>query len=77
MNPMSNRIISDPAICHGMPCVRGLRYPVESVLYWLASGMSMEEILVDLPDLERDDILAALAYAAQLVRVNRGEPFIA
>lgn len=75
MNPMSNRITRDPALCHGKPCIRGLRYPVESVLNWLASGMSIEEILADSPDLERDDILAALAYAAQLVRANRGEPF--
>ena len=74
---MSDRITSDPAICHGKPCIRGLRYTVESVLGWLASGMSIEEILADFPDLERDDILAALAYAADLVRVNRGEPFMA
>ena len=77
MDPMSNRITSDPAICHGKPCVRSLRYPVESVLEWLAGGMTIEEIVADFPDLERDDILAALAYAGQLVRVNRGEPFIA
>lgn len=77
MNLMSNRITRDPAICHGKPCIRGLRYTVESVLEWLASGMTIEEILADFPDLERNDILAALAYAAQLVRVNRGEPFIA
>ena len=77
MNLMSNRITRDPAICHGKPCIRGLRYTVESVIEWLASGMSIEEILADFPDLERNDILAALAYAAQLVRVNRGEPFIA
>ena len=77
MDPMSNRITSDPAICHGKPCIRGLRYTVESVLNWLASGMSVEEILADFPDLERDDILAALAYAAQLVRVNRGDAFMA
>jgi len=57
---MSNRITSDPAICHGKPCIRGLRYPVESVLEWLAGGMTIEEILGDYADLERDDILAAL-----------------
>ena len=58
---MSNRITSDPGICHGKPCIRGLRYPVESVLEWLAAGMTIEEILGDYADLERDDILAALA----------------
>ena len=59
---MINRITSDPAICHGKPCIRGLGYPVESVLEWLAGGMTIEEILTDYVDLERDDILAALAY---------------
>ena len=77
MNPMSNRITSDPAICHGKPCIRGLRYPVESVLEWLAGGMTIEEILSDYPDLERDDILATLAYAARLAHVNRAEPLTA
>jgi uncharacterized protein (DUF433 family) len=74
---MSNRITSDPAICHGKPCIRGMRYPVESVLEWLASGMAIEEILADYPDLERDDILAALSYAARLAHVNRVEPLSA
>lgn len=70
---MNTRITMDPEICHGKPCVRGLRYPVESVLGWLASGMSIEEILADYADLEREDILASLAYAAQLAHVNRVE----
>ena len=70
---MSSRITSDPAICHGKPCIRGLRYPVESVLEWLAGGMTIDEILADYPDLERDDILATLAYAARLAHVNRAE----
>ena len=74
---MSNRITSDPAICHGKPCIRGLRYPVESVLEWLAGGMTIEEILADYPDLDRDDILAALTYAARLAHVNRAEPLTA
>jgi len=71
---MNTRITIDPKICHGKPCVRGLRYPVESVLGWLASGMSIDEILADYADLEREDILASLAYAAQLAHVNRVEP---
>jgi len=70
---MSDRITIDPAICHGKPCIRGLRYPVENVLEWLASGMSSEEILADYEDLEREDILAALSYAARLAHVNRLE----
>lgn len=70
---MSGRITIDPAICHGKPCIRGLRYPVENVLEWLASGMSTEEILADYEDLEREDVLAALAYAARLAHVKRME----
>ena len=70
---MNYRITIDPAICHGKPCIRGLRYPVENVLEWLASGMSIEEILADYEDLEREDILAALSFAARLAHVKRLE----
>jgi uncharacterized protein (DUF433 family) len=70
---MNDRITIDPAICHGKPCIRGLRYPVENVLEWLASGMSIEEILADYEDLEREDILAALSFAARLAHVKRLE----
>lgn len=70
---MSHRITIDPAISHGKPCIRGLRYPVENILEWLASGMTIEEILLDYEDLEREDILAALAYAARLAHVKRLE----
>ncbi|MGK2873932.1 MAG: DUF433 domain-containing protein, partial [Alphaproteobacteria bacterium] len=42
---MNARITIDPAICHGKPCIRGLRYPVENILEWLAAGMTAEEIL--------------------------------
>lgn len=66
----NNRITLDPQICHGKPCIRGLRYPVENVLEWLASGMSIEEILADYEDLEREDILAVLAYAARIAHVK-------
>ena len=74
---MTDRITLDPAICHGKPCIRGLRYPVESVLEWLASGMSVEEILEDYEDLEREDIYAALAFAARLTHTKRFEPLAA
>jgi len=50
---MIDRITMDPAICHGKPCVRGLRYPVEVVLQWLAAGMTAQEILQDYPDSRR------------------------
>lgn len=74
---MLERITIDPAICHGKPCIRGLRYPVGTVLEWLASGMSMEDILADYKDLERADIQAALAYAARLSQVHRIQPLAA
>lgn len=58
------RITTDPAICHGQPTVRGLRYPVQLLLELLSSGMAIDEVLADYPDLERDDILAALEFGA-------------
>jgi uncharacterized protein (DUF433 family) len=59
-----DRITADPAVCHGQPTVRGLRYTVEGLLELLAAGMSIEELLADYPDLERDDVLAALEFGA-------------
>ena len=66
-----DRITMDPDICHGKPCVRGLRYPVDLILELLSSGMTHGEILADYNDLEPDDILAVLAYAARLTQVKR------
>ncbi len=71
-----NRITRDPNICHGKPVIRGLRYPVSTVLELLASGMTTEEILRDYPDLELDDLRAALLYAARLTEVKRMELFV-
>jgi uncharacterized protein (DUF433 family) len=68
------RITIDPDVCHGKPCIRGLRYPVEIVLELLSSGMTPEEILADYEDLEREDILAALSFATRLSQVKRIEP---
>lgn len=65
------RITIDPDICHGKPCIRGLRYPVETILELLSSGMSQEEVLADYEDLEPEDILAVLAYAARLSQTKR------
>jgi len=50
-----DRITSDPSICHGKPTVRRLRYPVENLLELLASGVTIEDVIADHPDLERDD----------------------
>lgn len=71
------RIMINPDICHGKPCIRGLRYPVETVLEWLASGMSIENILADYADLEKADIMAALSFAAQMVKVKHIEKLAA
>ncbi len=60
-----DRITTDPAVCHGQPTIRGLRYTVESVLELLAAGMTVDDVLADDPDLERDDILAALEFGAR------------
>jgi uncharacterized protein (DUF433 family) len=60
----ADRITIDPEICHGKPTIRGSRYPVETMLELLSSGMTIEEILEDYEDLEREDILAVLRYAA-------------
>lgn len=65
-----NRITIDPSICHGKPTIRGLRYPVESMLELLASGMTIEELLEDYPDLEKEDFLACLQYAVKLTQIK-------
>jgi uncharacterized protein (DUF433 family) len=65
------RITINPDIMHGKPCIRNLRYPVETILELLSAGMTHEEILADYEDLERDDILAALAFATRLSQVKR------
>ena len=67
------RISTDPTICHGTPCIRGLRYPVDMILDLLSSGMTSDEILADYEDLEQEDILAVLAFAARLSQVKRLE----
>jgi uncharacterized protein (DUF433 family) len=72
-----DRITSDPEICHGQPTVRGLRYTVESLLELLSAGMTVDEVLEDYPDLERDDVLAALEFAAVTVGRQRVIPLSA
>ncbi|MFT4092645.1 MAG: DUF433 domain-containing protein [Niabella sp.] len=59
-----DRIMINPEVLHGKPVIRGLRYPVESILEYLAGGDTIEDLLKEFPDLERDDILACLAYAS-------------
>lgn len=70
MENILQRITIDPEICHGKPCIRNMRYPVETILDLLSSGMSIEEILEDYEDLEKEDILAVLKYASKLSRIK-------
>jgi len=70
------RITLNPLICHGKPCIRNLRYPVEIFLELLSGGMSIEEILADYEDLEREDLLAVLAFAARMSQVKRVEAIL-
>lgn len=68
------RITSDPDVCHGQPTVRGLRYPVRTLLELLGSGMTFEEVLGDHADLEHEDLLAVLEFAALTVGDQRVVP---
>lgn len=60
---LKQRITIDPVICHGKPCIRGMRWPEEVILDLLGSGMSVEDILEDHKELEKEDILASLPFA--------------
>jgi uncharacterized protein (DUF433 family) len=62
------RITTDPDVMDGVPCIRGLRVPVATVVGMVADGMSTAEILHDFPYLEDGDIAEALRYAAEAVR---------
>ena len=62
------RITIDPAKMRGVPCIRGLRIPVATVIGQLAAGRTATEILADFPDLKADDITASLEYAAAAVQ---------
>jgi uncharacterized protein (DUF433 family) len=65
------RISADPAILVGKPIIKGTRISVELILDWLASGWSFEQILEAYPHIAREDILAALAFAAEVMREDR------
>ncbi len=71
------RISSDPEVCHGQPTIRGLRYTVENLLELLSAGMTIDEVLADYPDLERDDVLAALELGALAAGRRRVVPLSA
>jgi uncharacterized protein (DUF433 family) len=63
MSLLHSHITIDSAICHGKPCVRNMRWPVEVILDMMGSGMSISDIVDDHPELEREDILACLHFA--------------
>jgi uncharacterized protein (DUF433 family) len=62
------RITTDPEVLAGVPCIRGMRVPVATVVGMVADGMTTDEILTDFPYLEAEDIAEALRYAAEAVR---------
>ena len=70
MEKLLDRITLNPDICHGKPTIRNKRYTVELILDLFSSGMTEKEILDDYPALEKEDILACLAYAAKLTRTK-------
>ncbi len=70
MNELLARITIDPEICLGKPAIRHLRYPVESMLEYLAAGDTFEDLLAEFPDLERDDLRACLGFAPQSLKLK-------
>ncbi len=63
-----SRITVEPDKMGGVPCIRGIRIPVATVVGLIASGMSVDGILSEYPDLKKEDIYEALAYASEAVR---------
>ena len=72
-----DRITIDPGICHGKPTIRGLRYPVDAILEYLAGGDSVEDVLAEFPDLEREDLQACIQFAAQSLKLRGQQPAVA
>jgi uncharacterized protein (DUF433 family) len=71
-NELLRRVTHDPDVMTGKPCIRGMRVTVGMIVGLLASGQTVEGVLEDYPYLERDDVYAALAYAAELAMKDRG-----
>jgi len=69
-NNLLERITINPEICHGKPTVRGLRYPVESLLEYLSAGDTNEEILAEFTDLEKEDLQACILYATRSLKLK-------
>jgi uncharacterized protein (DUF433 family) len=67
-HPLLNRISVDPNVCFGKPCIRGTRIWVSLILDFLASGMTIKEVIGEYPELTNDDVRAAIAYGAEMSR---------
>ena len=65
-----NRITINPLVCHGKPTIRNKRYMVESMLEYLSAGDSIDELLVEFPDLEKEDLLACLQFATKALKTK-------
>lgn len=70
------RVVADPEVHHGEPCVAGTRIPVRMIIGSLADGMTVDQILAEYPRLTGEDILAALAYAAEILHQESLLPLI-
>lgn len=66
-----HRVTIEAGKCGGKPCIRGMRIRVGDILELLGQGVSFDEVLADFPDLERDDILASLQFAARRTDISR------
>ncbi len=77
MSDLLSRVTIVPEVCHGKPTIRGLRYPVETLLESMASGMTFQDILDDYSDLELEDLQACLLFAAKLSKVKNISKLVA
>ncbi|MFN0170590.1 MAG: DUF433 domain-containing protein [Bryobacteraceae bacterium] len=68
MNRLLERVAIDPNICFGKPCIRGTRIWVSLILDFLSTGATFDELLAEYPQLAREDVLAAIAYGAEMSR---------
>ena len=68
MTPWRDRIVTDPAICHGQACIRGTRIPAAVILDNLAAGLGITDIVTSYPSLAPEDIQAVLSYSAEIAR---------
>jgi uncharacterized protein (DUF433 family) len=77
MDSLLSRTIINPNTCHGKSVIRNMRYPVQSMLEYLAAGDSIEDIIGEFPDLEREDLLACLKSPARMLEVKSFHPSLA